>query len=216
MWDKEKLHIIRGFSFSCNVWIELCCRHIKLWYCAVKRLNVWLRLIQQPIHENISIVEIVYNKRFSILWNLFSMQCNEHSNIHIIIDGSHCLVGIKKVALEVILSIFLIETVFYMQRRQQSFTCKEGNSLLHAKKATVFYMQRRQQSFTCTIFYMQRRQQSFTCKEGNSFLHAKKATVFYMQRRQQSFTCTVFYMQRKLQYWGENRKNKTKKKTDID
>ena len=38
-------------------------------------------------------------------------------DIHIIIDGSHFLVGIMKIACMVILSIFHVETVFYLQRK---------------------------------------------------------------------------------------------------
>ena len=34
-----------------------------------------------------------------------------HIDIHIIINGSHCLVGIMKVAWEVILSIFHVESL---------------------------------------------------------------------------------------------------------
>ena len=40
-----------------------------------------------------------------------------HNDINIIIDGSHFLVGIMKNAWEVILSIFVVETVFYLQRK---------------------------------------------------------------------------------------------------
>ena len=40
-----------------------------------------------------------------------------HNDGHIIIHGSHFLVGIMEVAGAVILSIFNAETVFYLQRK---------------------------------------------------------------------------------------------------
>ena len=40
-----------------------------------------------------------------------------HNDIHIIIDGSYFLVELVKVAWEVILSLFHVKTVFYLQRK---------------------------------------------------------------------------------------------------
>ena len=40
-----------------------------------------------------------------------------HNNIHIIISCSHFLVGIMIIAWEVILNIFHVETVFYLQKK---------------------------------------------------------------------------------------------------
>ena len=77
-----------------------------------------LRLIQQAIHEDISIVEIVYKSEFPIRENCFLCCVTTHNDIHIIIDGFQFLVGITKAAWEVILSIF--------HGWKQSLACKDS------------------------------------------------------------------------------------------
>ena len=76
MWDEEKLHVISGLLFSCNVLNRTLPQTHYTLVLFGKRLCL-LRFIQQALHKNINFVEIVYNKRFSNLLNLFFMQCND-------------------------------------------------------------------------------------------------------------------------------------------
>ena len=72
------------------------------------------------------------------------------NDIHIIIDGSHFLVGIMKVAWEFILSIFHVEMVFYLLRKLLYGWWKPENIKKKNKKKT----KKKQQKNKNQILYL--------------------------------------------------------------
>ena len=98
MWDKEKLHDISGLLFLCNV-LNRTLPQTHNFGVVCLEIKCLLRFIQQTIHENISIVEIVYNKP-DIPFCEICLPCSvmTPNDIHIIINGSHFLVRIMNVA----------------------------------------------------------------------------------------------------------------------